>query len=229
VQNFVFLVSGSHLYPAKRLFRRIRRVHDRIRSTILVEERPAISGNNAMRPPRAFTRSPPVPEFWKQPQTDINERIQNALAVARYHPPNRGRRGPTLPHLPWKPAGYTSYDHIRHFENRARKASQKLKSSLWVHRTELRRIIGRRHDNGRGNPECCRNMTGRRLQANVSRSRNMVGELVPPQSIAEIQNSLRRQRTGNPSGSLPFQRASVRDDDRKHLLQLTASSELLPV
>jgi hypothetical protein len=51
VQNFVFLVSCSHLYPAKRLFRRIRRVHDRIRSTILVEERPAICGNNAMRPP----------------------------------------------------------------------------------------------------------------------------------------------------------------------------------
>jgi len=58
----------------------------------------------------------------------------------------------------------------------------------------------------------------------VSRPRNKVGKLVPPQFIAEIQNSLRRQRTGNPGGSLLFPRASVRDDDRKHLLQLTASS-----
>jgi hypothetical protein len=39
VQNFVFLISGSHLYPAKRLFRHIRHNHDRIHSTILVEPR----------------------------------------------------------------------------------------------------------------------------------------------------------------------------------------------
>jgi hypothetical protein len=34
--------------------------HDRMRSTILVEERPSTNGNSATRPPRALITSPPT-------------------------------------------------------------------------------------------------------------------------------------------------------------------------